>query len=360
MTHNLAAIQPRTPHTCFFEITEACNLRCVHCWNVGGERSTDELSTDEALDAADQLAAAGCREVRLTGGEPLLRGDWPAIAKRFAAHGIEVWLITNGTLVDDRAVAAMRESGVSRVAVSIDGEREVHDEIRLPADRAVTASRFDAAVRALELLSRAGLPTTVITQIHKRNAGRLSAVRDLALGAGADAWQVQLAMPLGRLLDLRYEYLVEVGELPEIQGELARLVDEGGLRITVTDNIGYYGPHEAKLRGADGRGLPFFAGCQAGCRVVAVCADGAVRGCPSHPAEFAVGSLRRERFAAIWSDAARFPYNTEFREEHLEGGCKRCAYRRVCRAGCTTMAYAATGTIYDNPFCVQRAGRGDG
>ena len=359
MTHNLAAALPRVPRTCFFEITRACNLRCLHCWHGDEAGGSAELDAAEALDAADQLAAAGCLQVRLTGGEPLLREDWPAIARRFAARGVEVVVITNGTLVDDGAVAELKAAGVSRVAVSIDGEREVHDEIRVPAGRTSRTSRFDAAVRAVERLSRAGIPTTAITQIHKRNARRLKAVHDVAVAAGADTWQVQLAMPLGRLLDLRYEYLVDVDDLPRIQAALARLVDGGEVRVVVTDNIGYYGPHEAKLRGADGRGVPFFAGCQAGCGVVAVCADGTVKGCPSHPASFAMGSLRRERFAAIWDDAGRFPYNTAFREEHLEGGCKRCAYRRVCRAGCTTMAFAATGTIFDNPFCALRAEAGE-
>ena len=44
-------------------------------------------------------------------------------------------------------------------------------------------------------------------------------------------------------------------------------------------------------------------------------------------------------------------------EELLEGECAACTFRKVCRAGCTSMAYAVTGTIYDNPYCLQRARR---
>jgi len=69
-----------------------------------------------------------------------------------------------------------------------------------------------------------------------------------------------------------------------------------------------------------------------------------------------VGNVRREPFAEIWNDADRFSYNTKWREELLEGRCAQCAFRRLCRAGCRTMAFAVTGTIYDNPFCIQRAG----
>jgi radical SAM protein with 4Fe4S-binding SPASM domain len=69
-----------------------------------------------------------------------------------------------------------------------------------------------------------------------------------------------------------------------------------------------------------------------------------------------VGNVRKTRLGTIWREAERFAYNTRWDERLLEGFCKTCPYRRLCRAGCTTMAYAVTGTIYDNPYCVQRAG----
>jgi radical SAM protein with 4Fe4S-binding SPASM domain len=358
MTVNLAAALPRVPRVAFFEITEACNLRCVHCWRAEGVCAADELGTAEALEVASALAAAGCVEARLTGGEPLLRGDWPEIAARFRELGVTVALITNGSLVDDAAAEAMARAGVSRVTVSIDGEREVHDAIRVPATRGFGSS-FDKAVRAIGALRRAGIAAGVVTQIHRRNVDRLRAVHDVAVAAGAEYWQVQIAMPLGRMLDLRYEYLIGPDDIPRVEAQLAELIAGGAIRVIVTDNIGYYGPHEASLRGAVAGAAPFFAGCQAGCGVVAIRSNGDVKGCPSHPDSFTVGNVRREPFSTIWGDAARFPYNTEFDEGNLEGGCKRCAFRRVCRAGCTTMAFAVTGTIYDNPFCSRRAAGGD-
>jgi radical SAM protein with 4Fe4S-binding SPASM domain len=95
-------------------------------------------------------------------------------------------------------------------------------------------------------------------------------------------------------------------------------------------------------------------------RVVAFCANGDVKGCPSHPREFVVGNIRETPLAEIWGDPTRFAYNTAFDEKRLEGGCARCPFGRICRAGCTSMAYAVTGTIYDNPFCIQRVGDDNG
>ncbi len=351
-----AEVLPRVPDTCFWEITDACNLRCVHCEQNAGTKDPAELDTAEALALADDLAAAKCRCVNLTGGEPLLRRDWPLLARHLADRGIVVVVISNGVLLDGEAVAQLKDSGVSAVAVSLDGDREVHDRIRVPAARA-TGSVYDAALAALDRLAAAGIRSAVITQIHRRNIDRLGAMHELLAARRIDLWQLQVCMPLGRLLEYREQYLIEPADLPRLQRAIAGFVRAGRPRIRVADNIGYYGTDEPYLRRtSDGR-PSFWSGCTAGCRVVGICSNGDVKGCPSHPRAFVAGNVRRTRFAEIWADEANFAYNTRWRVDQLVGGCAKCAFRRICRAGCRTMAYSVTGTIHDNPFCVQRLER---
>jgi len=353
-----ADLVPRVPATCFFEITDACNLRCVHCEADAGTRCPDELTTAEALDLIDALAAAGTTRLMLTGGEPLLRADWPVIARRAADLGVAPTIITNGLLADGDAISRMVDAGVTGMSVSLDGDERVHDSIRVgPGGR--PSGCYRAAVGAIERGVESVLRVGVITQIHRRNLDDLERMYAQIADLGADVWQVQICMPLGRLLSLKEEYLVEVRDLPRLSETLTRLIALGRVPIAVADNIGYYDRNEPALRGSVGGVRSFWTGCKAGLRVVGICADGTVKGCPSHPRAFAAGDIRREPFDVIWSDAARFAYNTRFREDLLEGECARCPYRHLCRAGCTTMAYAVTGTIYDNPFCLQRAARGE-
>ena len=56
----------------------------------------------------------------------------------------------------------------------------------------------------------------------------------------------------------------------------------------------------------------------------------------------------------IWADESRFAYNTDWQEGNLTGACAACPYRRVCQAGCTSLAYSVTGSIYENPYCLHR------
>lgn len=355
---NLATQFPRIPKICFWEITDACNLRCIHCEADAGVKAKDELTTEEALDFCKQIAQTGCKTVNLTGGEPLLRSDWPLIAQELGSLGLEVTVITNGSYISKKNIDKMIEVGVSGVSVSLDGKREVHDSIRRPAVVRQGFSSFDQVFEALELLQKSPLKTAVITQIHKKNLDEFEDLYELISKLSADVWQVQLAMPLGRLWKLREEYLIKPSQIEGLCQRIAVLIKAKKHQkptIAVADNIGYYSREEPILRGSAFNEKSFWMGCFAGCQVVALCSNGDVKGCPSHPREFFAGNIRDKPFAEIWADGDRkFAYNTEWNPELLEGYCRTCPYAKICRAGCTTMAFASTGTIYDNPFCVQK------
>jgi radical SAM protein with 4Fe4S-binding SPASM domain len=342
---------------CFWEITEACNLRCIHCEVDAGVRARDELSTDQALSLCDALAKAGCRHVVLTGGEPLVRPDWFLIAEQVSSSGMTPTLITNGILVNDATVSKMIESGIQSVSVSIDGREAVHDRIRLgPNGKRMNSYR--RAIRALALLSQAGIKTAVITQIHKGNIDDLPRLHDEVAMLGIDTWQVQICMPLGRLMRFNHDYLIDPSEVPKLISCLTALIQQRRVNIAVGDNIGYFTKEEPILRGSNRKHYGFWTGCKAGILAVAVCANGDVKGCPSHPRSFVVGNITQTPFGEIWQDEQNFEYNTHFQEELLQDECAACEYRRLCRAGCTTMAYAVTGTIYNNPFCARQTRAG--
>lgn len=350
---NLAAHLERIPVLCFWEITDACNLRCIHCEANAGVRDPGELSTDQALALVRALADAGCRGVNLTGGEPLVRSDWRAIARELAAADIHVTIISNGLLIDEPCVADLVEAGVRSVGVSLDGLKPIHDAIRRAPSRSLR-SRYDAAIDAIRLLVASPLKTAVITQVHQHNLDDLATIYELLVAAHVDQWQVQVAMPLGRLLEFQDEYLIRPADIQRLERQLAGYCDDGRLSIRVADNIGYYGRLEPRVRRTPAGQPGFWTGCLAGIRVVGICSDGGVKGCPSQPRPFVVGNVKDTPFSQIWDDDSNFAYNTAWREDQLVGGCAKCEYRRVCRAGCTTMAFAVTGTIHDNPFCLQR------
>ena len=125
-------------------VTDRCNLRCRYCMPAEGMRwipREELLSDDELVRLVGAFARAGVCEVRVTGGEPLVRPGLPGLVGRLAGiDGVrEVAMTTNGVLLAE-AIDALVANGLGRVNVSIDS---------LDPARYAAITRRDDLARAL-------------------------------------------------------------------------------------------------------------------------------------------------------------------------------------------------------------------
>lgn len=334
------------PRACVWEITLECNARCVHCGSDAGRPRDDELTTDEALKLVEELAALECRSVTLSGGEPLLRDDWPIIVREIRQRGMRAELITNG-LNMEREAKAVAEAGFWGVTCSIDGPEKVHDELR----------GIPGALRRLldgaEALAARGVRIGAATQINQRNVAHLEEVRDLLNHHGFMGWQVQLTMPHGRAATHGGSLCLAPSELPRLEATLLELKSRDERFLQVADNIGYMSRNEPQLRAASP--IRYWTGCQAGLQVIGLTSNGMVRGCLSLPSELDEGSIRERSLTDIWNDPERFAYNRCFDQRDLDGECRGCPFGAICRGGCTSFAYATTGRTTSCTHCLSRS-----
>jgi GTP 3',8-cyclase len=140
----------RDIHSLRVSVTDRCNFRCRYCMPAEGLPwlAKPELLTYEELHRLVALMAAmGAREVRLTGGEPLVRRDLPDLVRRLAGvPGVEdLSLTTNGVLLD-RLARPLADAGLRRVNVSLDS---------LSHTRFANITRRDALDRVLAGLATA-------------------------------------------------------------------------------------------------------------------------------------------------------------------------------------------------------------
>src|SRR5438094_6800171 len=85
-----------------WEITLACNLKCMHCGSRAGKARPAELTTEECLDVVRQLARLRVREVSIIGGEAFLRRDWLDIIRALSGHGIHPSLQSGGLALNQQ------------------------------------------------------------------------------------------------------------------------------------------------------------------------------------------------------------------------------------------------------------------
>lgn len=344
-------VETCVPTAAVWEITLACNLHCKLCGSRAGKARRDELSTEEARDLVDQLAAIGVRDVGLIGGEVHLRKDWIEIVAAIVQAGMKCSIQTGGRHFSAAIAARAAAAGLSGVGISIDGLRENHDFIR------GVAGSFDQAVAALAHLKNVGLTRSVSTQLWSRSIGDLRGILAVIAEAGVKSWQIQLSVAMGHAAD-NNGYLLQPYRMLDIFPLLSDLYDEAealGIRLILANNVGYFGPYEAKLRSVESSAA-HWDGCSAGRNGLGIEADGKIKGCPSlATTEFTGANIRDMRLETIWKSTRQLAYIRTRSRDDLWGLCQTCYYADVCLAGCTWTAHSLFGRPGNNPYCHYRA-----
>jgi len=362
----------------FWETTKACNLTCRHCRAVPQRKLGPlELNTARAFDLIDAIAEVGKPVFVLSGGEPLYRPDLFDIAEYGVATGFRMALATNGTLVTDRVAARIADTGISRVAISLDGAvASTHDSFRgVPGAHAL-------ALRALRTLRGEGVSVQINSTIAKHNVTELPALLDLALEIGADALHLFMLVPVGCGLEIAPAQMLPGDEYERVlrwfdeqsktcpidlkatcaphyyRIRAQRLADDRRRGETTTSFIAPGTRAKAApmlLHGPNGRhhGQHLSAmtrGCLAGTSVCFVSNEGRVYPCGYLPVS--AGDTRVQRFKDIWTRSEVFEL---LRDPHaLQGKCGQCRYDAIC-GGCRARAYADTGSfLAEEPFCTYR------
>ena len=163
-------------------ITDRCNYKCVYCrtGQVGAQYA--ELTTDEYLRLIRNFVSLGIEKVRLTGGEPLLRRDLPAMVRELAGWRtpsglpLDIAITTNGHLLEDLA-APLKTAGLSRVTVSMDAVAQATFEriTRIPGS-------YPAVVRGIRAAQEAGFERIKINCVLLRgfNDDQIESFADFA------------------------------------------------------------------------------------------------------------------------------------------------------------------------------------
>ncbi len=343
------------PRLIAWELTSACNLECVHCRaSATKEQDPNELSTEEAKRFIDDVANFAKPVMILTGGEPLIRDDIYEIAQYGSGKGLRMVLATNGVLITSGVARKLKEAGIQRVSISIDGaSAKTHDEFRgMPG-------AFDGALRGIEALKTVGMGVQINTTITKRNLDEMPKILDLALELGAVALHIFMLVPTGRGEILRGE------EIPPEEYERALnwfydMQREVPIQLKATCAPHYFRImyQRAKQEGApiDMKGEGFGAmtrGCLGGTSFCFVSKVGEIYPCGYLPA--LAGNIRERPFEEIWRDSKVF---NDLRDvDKLKGKCGICEYKRVC-GGCRARAYAKTGDyLVEEPYCIYQPRR---
>jgi len=338
------------PRLIFWELTKECNLRCLHCRAEAESSSFEgELSLEEVLRIIDEIASHYRPILVLTGGEPLYRKDIYRIASHARERGLKAALATNGTLIDAGAAAMIRDSGIQRVSISIDGgDAASHDGFRgIPGS-------FDGALNGAAHLKAAGVEFQINTTISRRNVDRIEDILKLAETIGAKALHLFMLVPVGCGIEIAESEMITKERYESVLNWFYDKSRETKLELKATCAPHYYRIIRQRAR-QEGRKLSFETdgmaavtrGCLAGTGVCFISHRGDVQPCGYLPVS--AGNVLNRPFHEIWEDSDLFRSLRDL--DNLTGKCGMCEYNTIC-AGCRARAYYDSGDyLSDEPYC---------
>lgn len=253
-----------------------------------------------------------------------MRTDLFDILDEFHAIGFDIYVLTNGILIDKEKAARLLKAGVKGVQVSIEGPEAVHDSIR-------GTNSFSLSFKGVNHLLDAGLQVTLNTTLSKLNADYLMDTIKIASDRRVHRLGFSRLVPSGRGRNLMREML-STETVMSLYDTIFMASTHNGMEIVTGD------PVASQFRNKPGNrdfGDIALGGCAAGISGMTIMPDGTMLPCRRMP--IPIGNVKRDSFREVW--AVSDVLNDLRDRSKYRGKCGACNKWANCR-GCRAIAYA--------------------
>lgn len=306
----------------FIEITQRCNLNCLHCGSdCGKDTHFNELTTDEWLHFFHYLKNNFDTErliLVVTGGEPLCHPEFDRITSTLKALGLQWGMVTNGFSLTGSRLQNLMNNGLRSITISLDGLKQSHDWLR------GRSGVFQRAVRAIGIAASSKIGWfDVVTCVNPLNLEELPEIEKLLRRQGVGAWRLFSIFPKGRARHNSELILPDHQTLQLFEWIAARRKALTGSGFSLAFCCEGYLPRPTDRAVRD---APFF--CRAGINIGSVLCDGAISACPNISRTFVQGNIHTDDFKEVWE--TRYQPMRD-RSWMRQGECADCKEWRRCR-----------------------------
>lgn len=314
----------RSPFCVVWEITDSCNLSCVHCrascensQKIRRNRVVEELVLDYVLKEKVFV-------VNLSGGEPLLHPEIVQITDFLTTQGVWVGISTNG-LVWGKFARRLCDVGLRYIQVSVDGPANIHNHIR------GNPLSYNKAIETLLSAKSLGLKTQINTVISRLTAPFLEDMYNLAEQVDASL-HFRRFIPTGRGLENK-KIMLAKDEHHLLIDKMIELQNRGRVDIDIEDPLIITAKPVIDKTAI---------GCSAGVTQIGISTSGDIYPCIFF--RMAVGNITDKSFSEIWNHSEILK---ALRCRSIQP-CSECVFSRNC-GGCRACA-----TAYDkeDPYCL--------
>ena len=308
----------------FIECTDACNLKCAHCY-LGDINQSTELPLEKIKSVLDQFSDIGGEYLTLSGGEPFLRKDIFDIIEYASSRPLFVGVFSNGVLITDEIAKKLSQYNIKEIQISLDGAKpETHD-----AYRGIKGA-YKASIKGIEALRREGIKVDIATIVNRLNMNELNEIIDMC-----KAWDtipgLSYQEPKGRANVQGKDYQLSYYDHYQVLIKARKYIAESTARKPFNLKV----PVELNLD---------WHRCSAGLNSIAVRCNGDAYPCLDlNMPRARLGNVKENTISQIWNSEHEFL--TQLRRWCLKDlkFCRDCKHFIYCNGGCPAMAYGVWG-----------------
>lgn len=181
------------PERLSLELTNQCQLKCKHCFNISGEKRNDEITSEKFIDIMSKFISVGCSSLFLTGGEVFLKKDVDDIIIYGLQNFENVTIATNGYYIADDSIYLLKKfKDKLLIQVSIDGIGYVHNNIRGINDA------FEKSLDTIKKLIFSDIKVSIACTVNSFNFDYVEDVVSLAKNIGCSGVTISATTDTGR------------------------------------------------------------------------------------------------------------------------------------------------------------------
>lgn len=328
-----------------YEVNDACNLRCSHCYHGLKVVKESPIALQRLLEDISELKAVLGPEYEITillsGGEVFLRKDLMNLVMQIMFNGHAVFMLTNGTLVTPEKAHMLSVMGMDRARISFDGgTAEIHDTIRGPG-------QFEKALRGVRAFKQAGQDvylSMTLMQGHNDSPEQLEELFEMARREGISRLNFFRMFAQGDAKtsqDYAYRDGLRFKTVLESLWELAARYPD--LAVIIKD------PLAKNIELERPSNLVIDVCCYIKRDYLSIAASGKVYAC--RKLEQHVGDLLTDTLANIWQNNELLTQMDE-RRQYMQGKCRTCPINNICQGGCLAASFGQYGELFiPDPAC---------
>lgn len=318
-----------------FHVTDVCLNKCLHCYVEGMQRTT--MSKELAFKIIDDIKSC-CEQldmgtlISVTGGDPFLHPSIWEILRKAKSIGCQLDILGNPELVTEDIVEKLKDIGVGKYQLSLDGMQATHDKIR-------GEGSFERTTKAIRLMSKMKLPVSVMSTVSDLNYSEMVDVMKHSYENGAARWSFARYTPdTGDCGISAAEFNDFLKDIIREHAPFTKMGKVLPIKETLMAPL-VFQPMESSC---------IIGGCALGSSMLCILPDATVMPC-RRLRESVLGKWDKE------NDLINYflfsPKMEEYRNIELIEGCNACKFLNRCR-GCRAAALAATGNIFGkDPQC---------